>query len=64
MGQAAKKIAEARKKLTQALKRENIFDDLTARLRSCPPNAVLARFARWTAEGGPSLRGRVTLDPL
>jgi hypothetical protein len=64
MGQAAERIAEAQKSSAQALKRENIFDDLTARLRSCPPNVVLASFARWTAEGGCPYAGGVTLEPL
>jgi hypothetical protein len=46
------------------LNRENILDDLTARLKSCPPNAVLASFVRWTVEGGCPYAAGVTLEPL
>src|ERR1700688_1452555 len=48
----SRKNRRGAKSSREGLKGENIFDDLTARLKSCPPNAVLASFARWTAEGG------------
>src|ERR1700688_3195212 len=63
-GAGSRKNRRGAKSSPQALKRENIFDDLTARLKSCPPNAVLGGFARWTAEGGWPYAGLVALEPL
>jgi hypothetical protein len=57
MGQAAVKIREAQK-LTAGAKARKYFRRLNGTAEVVPSQSVLASFARWTAEGGPSLRGR------